>query len=34
LIGTGAGLVDINDIRGVYNASKHPDYLSGKKTED
>jgi Ca2+-binding EF-hand superfamily protein len=27
------GFVDINDIRGVYNASKHPDVLAGKKTE-
>ena len=30
----GNGWVDINDIRGVYNARKHPDVLSGKKTED
>jgi len=30
----GSGVVDINDIRGVYNASKHPDVVSGKKTED
>jgi Ca2+-binding EF-hand superfamily protein len=30
----GNGWIDINDIRGVYNASKHPDVLSGKKTED
>lgn len=30
----GSGIVDINDIRGVYNANKHPDVLSGKKTED
>lgn len=29
----GGGFVDINDIRGVYNASKHPDVISGKKTE-
>ena len=29
----GSGEVDINDIRGVYNASKHPDVLAGKKTE-
>lgn len=28
------GYVDINDIKGVYNASKHPDVLQGKKTED
>ena len=30
----GNGWIDINDIRGVYNARKHPDVLSGKKTED
>jgi Ca2+-binding EF-hand superfamily protein len=30
----GNGIVDINDLRGVYNASKHPDFLAGKKTED
>ena len=24
----------MNDVRGVYNAKKHPDVLSGKKTED
>ena len=30
----GNGWIDINDIRGVYNAKKHPDVLSGKKTED
>jgi len=30
----GNGWVDINDIRGVYNAQKHPDVVSGKKTED
>jgi len=29
----GSGFIDINDIRGVYNASKHPDVTSGKKTE-
>jgi Ca2+-binding EF-hand superfamily protein len=29
----GNGYVDINDIRGVYTASKHPDVISGKKTE-
>ena len=29
----GSGIVDINDIRDVYNASKHPDVISGKKTE-
>ena len=30
----GNGYVDINDIKGVYNASQHPDVLQGKKTED
>jgi Ca2+-binding EF-hand superfamily protein len=30
----GNGWIDINDVRGVYNASKHPDVLSGKKNED
>jgi len=30
----GNGWVDINDVRGVYKANKHPDVLSGKKTED
>ena len=29
----GNGYVDINDIRGVYSAAKHPDVISGKKTE-
>lgn len=29
----GSGIVDIDDIRDVYNASKHPDVISGKKTE-
>lgn len=29
-----SGVVDINDIKGVYDASKHPDIKSGKKTED
>jgi hypothetical protein len=28
------GWVDINDIKGVYNAKKHPDVIAGKKTED
>ena len=28
-----SGYVDINDIRGVYSAAKHPDVISGKKTE-
>jgi calcyphosin len=30
----GDGVLDIEDIRGVYSASKHPDVLSGRKTED
>jgi Ca2+-binding EF-hand superfamily protein len=30
----GSGFVDINDIKDVYNATKHPDVLSGKKTEN
>ena len=30
----GNGWVDINDLRGVYKADKHPDVKSGKKTED
>lgn len=28
-----SGFIDINDMRGVYNGSKHPDVTSGKKTE-
>ena len=30
----GNGWVDINDIKGTYNATKHPDVQQGKKTED
>jgi len=30
----GNGWIDINDIRGVYNAKKHPDVVQGKKSED
>lgn len=30
----GGGWIDISDIRGVYNCSRHPDVISGKKTED
>lgn len=26
--------LDIQDIKGVYNASKHPDVLEGRKTEE
>lgn len=29
----GSGMIDINDIRGVYSADKHPDVQAGKKTE-
>ena len=28
----GDGVLDINDIKGRYDASKHPDVKSGKKT--
>lgn len=30
----GCGIVDINHIRNLYNASRHPDVMSGKKTEE
>lgn len=30
----GSGFLDINDIRDSYNASKHPDVIDGKRTED
>jgi len=30
----GGGWIDISDIRGVYSCGKHPDVVSGKKTED
>ena len=30
----GSGTVDIEDIKDVYNTSKHPDVISGKKTSD
>jgi hypothetical protein len=29
-----SGVLDISDIKGVYNAKKHPDVIAGKKTED
>jgi len=29
-----SGEITINDLRGVYNASNHPDVRSGKKTEN
>ena len=30
----GSGILDIDDIKDSYNASKHPDVLAGKRTED
>ena len=30
----GNGVINIDDLKGVYTADKHPDVLSGKKTED
>lgn len=30
----GSGVLDLNDIKGTYNASKHPDVIAGKRTED
>jgi hypothetical protein len=30
----GSGVVDMNDIRGLYNATRHPDVIQGKKTEE
>ena len=30
----GNGWIDIDDVRGVYTCNKHPDVMSGKKTED
>jgi len=30
----GSGLLDIEDIRGVYSAKTHPDVRSGKKSEE
>ena len=29
-----SGVLNINDIKGVYNAKMHPDVKQGKKTED
>ena len=29
-----SGELDVSDIKGTYNAKKHPDVLSGKKTEE
>jgi hypothetical protein len=30
----GSGVVDIHDIKGTYNASKHPEVKAGRMTED
>ena len=32
--GKGYGVVNIDDVRGVYDCSKNPDVINGKKTED
>jgi len=29
-----SGVLNIDDLKGVYNGKKHPDVISGKKTED
>jgi len=29
-----SGTLNIDDIKGVYNAKKHPDVIAGKKSED
>lgn len=28
------GIIEISDIKGTYNAKKHPDVMMGKRTED
>lgn len=30
----GSGVVDINDIKGVYNGRNHPDVKAGRRTEE
>lgn len=30
----GSGRVDIADVQGTYDVSRHPDFIAGKKTED
>lgn len=30
----GSGVVDYHDIKDIYNAKRHPDVISGKKTEE
>lgn len=29
-----SGVLNIDDLKGVYNGKKHPDVIAGKKTED
>ena len=29
-----SGMIDIDDIKGVYKADRHPDVIKGKRTED
>ena len=29
-----SGYIEVQDLKGVYNATKHPDVIQGKKTED
>ncbi|XP_071800052.1 calcyphosin-like protein isoform X2 [Asterias amurensis] len=31
---TGDGVITIEDLKGVYNVQKHPEFLNGQKTED
>ena len=30
----GNGVLNLDDVKGVYNAKHHPDVISGKKSED
>jgi len=30
----GSGMLEVSDIKDSYNASKHPDVINGKRTED
>lgn len=30
----GSGIVEIDEVKQIYNASRHPDVIAGKKTED
>ena len=29
-----SGVLNVEDLKGVYNAKKHPDVIAGKKTEE